>query len=103
MTVRTRLKRLEVTARKQGLVCDGCRVCRQRRGHNVLVTGVKLPDGTAMPGPDAPLPCAACGEIPERLIEIVETVVVARQAGTRAEGRAAGDDLLALPGEGGQP
>jgi hypothetical protein len=69
MRLRHRLVRLE-----QGLSA-GCPACRHSRGLVALVTAREEPDGFFGMGEDEPRPCAACGEVPEQIIEIVETVV----------------------------
>ena len=43
-------------------------------GLSELVTA-QLSDGTLRPVGDWPAPCAACGEVPEQIIEVVEAVV----------------------------
>jgi hypothetical protein len=70
---RTRLKRLESAARNQGLVLDGCPVCRKWRGRIVHVDAYALSDGTVVPGAGDGLllACAACGQVPEFVIETV--------------------------------
>ena len=76
MRLRTRLNSLEAMARRKHLLSPhGCAACRGRWGLDALVSCEQLPDGTLGPGRDRPLPCAACGRIPERIIEIVEVVV----------------------------
>jgi hypothetical protein len=71
MNLRTRLQRLEQRAGGVG----GCPACRDRRGRIVLVTAQRLPDGTVVADEDGPQPCARCGQVPEQIIEVVETVV----------------------------
>jgi hypothetical protein len=66
-----RLRQLERAADVGG----GCAACRDRQGRTVLVSATSLPDGTAAPRGDRPAPCAACGRVPELVIEVVETVV----------------------------
>jgi hypothetical protein len=39
------------------------------------VTARQEPDGPPGTGEDAPRPCAACGDVPEPIIEIAEQVV----------------------------
>jgi hypothetical protein len=38
-------------------------------------TGWRWADGTVVPADGAPGPCPACGQVPEILVEVVETVV----------------------------
>jgi hypothetical protein len=83
MRLSGRLHRLE---RRVG--DTGCPACRDRRGRVVLVTSRSLPDGKTEPQGDWPPPCERCGEVPEQVVEIVETVV-----GTR-------EDLIHLAAEG---
>jgi hypothetical protein len=69
MKLRHRLHRLE-----QRLPA-GCPACRHRRGLVALVAVRQVPDEPTRTGEDAPRPCAACGDVPEQIIEIVEQVV----------------------------
>src|SRR5260221_14545806 len=81
MRLRTRLNALETMARRKRLLSPhGCAACRDRWGLVVLISCEQLPDGTLAPGKDSALPCAACGRIPERIIQIAEVVV--ESAGT---------------------
>jgi hypothetical protein len=70
MNFRNRLKRLEQLAG-----AAGCPACHQRRQLDVLLSGRNLPDGTMVPDEELPPRCNRCGEIPERVVLIVETVV----------------------------
>jgi hypothetical protein len=71
------VSKLEATAGPPG----GCLACRDRRGRVVLTTSFQHPDGTVVSEGHRPQPCAVCGLVPERIIEVVETVV------TSAEGQ----------------
>jgi hypothetical protein len=84
MRLSGRLQRLE-----QRLGDDGCPACRDRRGCFVMVTSRCLPDGTVAYPDEEPAPCDQCGIVPERVIEVVETVVETREDVARltAEGR----------------
>jgi hypothetical protein len=73
MSLRTRLQRLE-----RNTVDEGCPACRDRRGRIVLLTARQLPDGMVVPVEDPPRPCARCGQVPEQIIKIIESVVDAR-------------------------
>ena len=73
MSLRTRLRRLEQTQ-----MDAGCPACCDRRGRIVLLTARRLPDGTVVSADDEPQPCARCGQVPEQIIEVVETVVSER-------------------------
>jgi hypothetical protein len=72
MWLRTRLRRLE-----RCLPHGGCASCGHRRGLDALVAAELLPDGTQTYSEGHPTPCSACGEIPERIITIVEMLVEA--------------------------
>jgi hypothetical protein len=69
MRLRTRLEKLE---RQVGPL--GCPACRERRGRHVLLTVKELPDGTLLPSPDQPPPCARCGQVAELVIQVVAPV-----------------------------
>ena len=69
-TLRTRLRRLESQA------SDGsCPACRQRRGLSITVFSEELDDGTITEPEGMPAPCERCGEIPERIVHVIESVV----------------------------
>jgi hypothetical protein len=72
MSLRTRLQRLE-----RAQIDTGCPACRDRRGRIVLLTAEQRPDGTVAVMEGEPASCALCGEVPEQVIEVVETVVEA--------------------------
>jgi hypothetical protein len=64
MRLRKRLQRLE-----QGFVFDyGCRACRERRGRYLALNACHAPDGSLTYLGASPVPCIACGEVPEFLI-----------------------------------
>jgi hypothetical protein len=67
MRLRTRLCRLEQIIR----VDHGCPACRLRRGRIVAVESKELPDGAKAPLGDWPMPCTLCGELPEKIVEVV--------------------------------
>jgi len=71
-TIRNRLRALE---RATGVGSGTCTACRDRQGRTVLTSATQLPDGTVVPEGDQPQPCATCGQVPELVIRIVETVV----------------------------
>lgn len=73
MSPRTRLQRLE----RMKIESD-CPACRDRRGRIVLRTSLRQPDGTVVWDRDEPQSCARCGQVPEQIIEVVESVVVER-------------------------
>jgi hypothetical protein len=73
MKLRTRLQRLERHA-----VDAGCPACRERRGLIVFLTAERLPDGTVVTTEDEPQLCARCGQVPEQVIEVIESVVDGR-------------------------
>ena len=54
---------------------SACAAGAGRTGLLVLTTARRLPDGTIVPQGDQPAPCAACGKVPEQIIEVIETVV----------------------------
>jgi hypothetical protein len=66
MRLRTRLHMLELRVGPLG-----CPACRDRRGRQLLLDVTQLSDGTILPAPDQPPPCAKCGQVPEFLIEVV--------------------------------
>jgi hypothetical protein len=70
ISLRTRLQRLE-----QNVVDAGCPACCDRRGQTLVRVAEPLADGTVAPVDDLPPPCARCGQISERVINVVETVV----------------------------
>jgi len=63
-----RLRRLERDLGRPG----ACPACRDRRGGTVLVGVEERPDGTFQDLDAYPATCARCGEIPERVIRLVE-------------------------------
>jgi hypothetical protein len=79
-----RLRRLEGNARERGLLPEpGCPACRDRRGLTVFVRSRVGADGAVLWEEEGPAACAACGEVPEDVTEIVEQVVLDR-GGARA-------------------
>jgi hypothetical protein len=70
MSLRTRLQRLERTQ-----MDTGSPVCRDRRGRIVQLTARRLPDGTVVSVEDKPQSCSCCGQVPEQIIEVIESVV----------------------------
>ena len=70
MSLRTRLQRLE-----RNVIDDGCPACRDRRGQILVRVAELLHDGSVVTVNDLPRLCARCGQIPERVIQVVETVV----------------------------
>jgi hypothetical protein len=74
MRLHNRLRRLEQQAPE-----GACPACRHRRGLVALVTARELPDGSTVPERGGPEPCARCGGVPERIIQIVEVVVESRE------------------------
>jgi hypothetical protein len=70
MRLRTRLQRLE-----RNLVAAGCPACRDRRGLIVLRIVERFPDGSVAAEAEEPRPCVRCGQIPEQVMEVIETVV----------------------------
>jgi hypothetical protein len=41
----------------------------------VLLNARRLADGTIVSAEDSPLPCERCGQVPEQIVEVIETVV----------------------------
>lgn len=70
MSLRARLQRLERSS-----VNLGCPACRDRQGRIVLLTAQRLLDGAVVTDEAEPQPCARCGQIPEQILEVVESVV----------------------------
>ena len=68
--MRNRLQRLE-----RNVVDPGCPACRDRRGRIIMVDARRREDGTETRPEGRPAPCERCGETPEFIIQIVETVV----------------------------
>jgi hypothetical protein len=56
-----------------------CPACRDRRGFVVLVQAHENAEGAVVPGEPEPEPCARCGAIPERVVQIVEVVVTSHK------------------------
>ncbi len=72
MPLKHRVRQLRARARKAGYDDDlGCPVFRRRRGRHVLVEVHREADGGITRGDDYPKPCAACGKVPEFVIEVV--------------------------------
>jgi len=85
VSLHARLRRLE----QQISVARSCPACRHRQGRAVLIEAHKLPDGTVVPNEPEPVPCAVCGQVPERIIEVVLSEVQApgvESASTEADG-----------------
>ena len=70
MRLHTRLQRLE-----RSVGAAGCPDCQERRGRVALVQAETLPDGIVVSLAAEPFSCARCGQIPETIIQILETVV----------------------------
>jgi hypothetical protein len=70
MSLRTRLQRLE-----RNTVDAGCPACRDRRGRVALRIVERLTDGTVAVHAEELQSCVQCGQIPEQVIEVIETVV----------------------------
>ena len=71
MKLRARLQRLERSVGIDG----GCPACRQRRGLSITVFSEENDDGRITEPEGMPTPCERCGEIPERIFHIIESVV----------------------------
>ena len=71
VSLHTRLRRLEEQLRVE----RGCRACRDRQGRAVLIEVRRLPDGTMVPEAPEPAPCTVCGQMPERIIQVILTEV----------------------------
>ena len=69
MNLRNRLKRLEQIAG-----AAGCPACRERRPLAVLLSG-RVDGGDIVPDEPLPPACARCGDVPERVILIIEELV----------------------------
>jgi hypothetical protein len=70
MSLKSRVSRLS-----RNLQPDVCPACRDRRGGVVIVAGHNGRHGTFVPDRPPPEPCAICGEVPEKLLVIVEGLV----------------------------
>jgi hypothetical protein len=66
VTLMQRLRRLE-----RSVPDPGCLARRDRRGRAVLVDCQEQRDGAVVPHRSLPAPCAACGKIPEIIMEAV--------------------------------
>jgi hypothetical protein len=75
MNLRNRLKRLEQIAGTAG-----CPACRERRQLDVLLSG-RVEGGAIVPDEPLPPACARCGDVPERVILLVEELVDADDRG----------------------
>jgi hypothetical protein len=82
--LRGRLNRLE-----RGTAETGCPACRDRRGLFVLSFGRQRADGTVVLRGEPPRPCGRCGEVPERVVEVIELVIETREELERWEARVA--------------
>jgi hypothetical protein len=71
-----RLLRVEQQA---GAADPGCPDCRDRRGLTAAIICQRLPDGTTTDAEGGPAPCERCGEVPEKVVRIVEVVVKSRK------------------------
>ncbi len=79
MSLRGRVNRLVAAARRQGLSPGaGCPACRERRNVTVIMRGREDDAGEMAWAGEGPSPCAACGQVPEEVIEVVEQVVETR-------------------------
>jgi hypothetical protein len=76
MSLRGRLSRLE-----QRVGPRVCPACRDRQGRIAVVDAAERADGTVVPAGELPAPCAACGDAPEQVVLIIETVVPAVDCG----------------------
>ena len=94
MKLRGRLQRLEQMAAVHG----ACPACRHRRGLTVTVISDQHDDGTVTEPEGLPAACERCGEIPERIIQIVVVVVSASAGDDRAEGLQAGESSVEVSG-----
>jgi hypothetical protein len=70
MSLKSRVARLSRQRRT-----ERCPACRDRHGCLALVTGRQRRDGTFVPDRPPPEPCAACGQIPEEVLVVVEELV----------------------------
>jgi len=82
LRLRSRLQALE-----RGVVhAHGCPACCQRRARIALVDIMQTPDGGVVSPDDTPLVCAACGHVPELVVEIVAAVVESQVAASDCVG-----------------
>jgi hypothetical protein len=63
----------------------------------VEVISEKQEDGTVPEPEGLPEPCERCGEVPEKVLHIIEEVVPS-PAGSRAQGLAAGESVAEVIG-----
>lgn len=76
MSIHTRLQHLEKLAPKAT-----CPACRHRSHRTMFVITRRLADGTWLPQETTETTlerCSLCGHIPERIIEVLETMVETR-------------------------
>jgi hypothetical protein len=97
MTFRARLQRLE----RSDCFVRGCLACRDRRGYSTLVTCEQRADGTVTEPKGMPEPCVQCGQVAERIIKLIEEIVISPAAvGDEAEDMQAGESLVEVIGGG---
>jgi hypothetical protein len=74
MSLRSRLQRLERSLMPEG----GCPACCERRGRMIGLAARQLPDGSVVAEEEGPPPCSRCGQVPEQILLLIETLVEAR-------------------------
>jgi len=84
MSFRTRVKRLVQIAERKGMAFSGCPGCRGRRDQTVWVYIRHDADDVRTRSGDEPAACRICGQVPERVIEVVERVVYTREQAAAA-------------------
>jgi hypothetical protein len=76
LRLRSRLQTLE-----RGVVnVHGCPACRNRRDRIALVDITQHPDDSVTYADNVPPVCAACGQLPELVVEVVAAVVESQVA-----------------------
>jgi hypothetical protein len=91
MKLHTRLQRLE----RRTCFDRGCPACRDRRGCSKLVICEQRADGTVTEPKGMPAPGEQCGQVPERIIKLVEEIVVSPAAvGDEAEDMQDGESRM---------
>jgi hypothetical protein len=87
MNIRSRLQRVE-----QAVPPPGCLGCRDRRGRMLMVTALRLPDGTTSYPDGEPAACTICDSVPEFVIEIVESIALGADEDSAGPSLARGKD-----------
>ena len=69
--LRSRLQSLE----RGAVSVYGCPACRHRHDRIALVDTTQNSDGSVLSLADTPTVCAACGHVPELVVEVVAAII----------------------------